>query len=149
MKNIKTGNILLIAFAILIGFFILNGGIRDIKNIFTEELKEQIVEKDKQLEILKDSLKTMHISYMNDSYAKENFNKDVTYWFVRHSHSKFRSQNIIKFDGPFSPTDLVYKIYKHDKVSGFVGIDYVEQVSEKEYYKWLEFEALEVNYIPY
>jgi len=178
MKNLKTGNILLIALGIIMVLFILNGGLRQIKDILTEDIKEQLAEKDKQLTEsvkyseqlkdsiksmhiqlkdsiksmhiqLKDSIKSMHISYMNNSYLKENYDEDATYWFVRHEHSKFSSQNIIKLDGPLSPVDLINKIYKHDKVSGFVGLRIMEQVSEKEYYKWLEFEALDVNYVPY
>lgn len=182
MKNIKAGNLIIIGLSVIFLLFMLFGGFNivneKIKHEYTKDLKVQLVEKDKQLnesvehteqlndciksmevssKRLKDSIEYMHVSYMNDSYLKENFGGNATYWLVRHSYStgeyRTTAQNVIKFDGAFSLPDLYHKIQKRDSIKKrkFIQLDLVQQTSEKEYYRWIKFcqEEWNENYVPY
>jgi len=156
MRNLKTGNVLLIVFFLMLSLLYFNGVFDNLvitsksetesKNVEIVTLKDSII----SLKVdFKDSIKSLQVYYKSEKFKEATYDTVSTYWFVKHSYKTIRSQNVIKFDGEFSPVDLIHKIYKHDKISGYVDINYMQQVSEKEYYKWLQYEVLDVDYIPY
>jgi len=160
MKNLKSGNIILIVVVLFIatlyffgafnnifgGLVIVTKSVQERQNLEISNLKDSISNMNVEF---KDSIKSLLVYYKSDKFKEASYDTVTTYWFVKHSHKKFKSQNVIKFDGEFSPVDLIHKIHKHDKMVGYVDINILQQVSVKEYYKWLEYEDLTVDYIPY
>ena len=144
-------------FLLLIGFSLYFGGFNFIKELVknkndVKELKHEMREHDSlsalyaknsrerealfidSLNVIRkvskkliDSIEYLHISYMNDSYLKENHDTEATYWYVNYTHTEWKvsdgktkrvnyfTNHIIKLDGQFSLVDMERKIcYKYD-----------------------------------
>jgi len=189
MKNLKIGNILVIAVLLLIPLYLYLGGLETIKetvkeitsydlekefaefkketqrhdsinNLYAQksrkhrgELIDSLIHIKKENVKLKDSIKSLHISYMNDSYLKAHHDTNSTYWFVNYSYrtwelkdgkkgrqTKWYNNQIYKIDGELSFLQIKNKIcekYKLDRHENLLVIEFFHQVSEKEYYKYL------------
>ena len=93
---------------------------------------------------LRDSIESLHISYMNGSYLKEHYDSTITYWYMNYNYvdsvgQKYYSNKIWKFDGNFSFTDFITRMEKGQKIDQykqFINLNFYHQVSEKEYFKW-------------